>query len=67
MITTTTPTPSLKAIDDAGTTLRSMRHSVERDDRYKDAAMHRDLTAAIDVLMRYRLKVEKIAREGIVI
>lgn len=51
----TTPLPLLRDIDAAGATLRAMRHAVEGDDRLRDAELGRDLTAAIDTLMRYRL------------
>lgn len=58
-IRTTTPTVTVADVDRAGATLRAMRHTAERDDRYRDAALSRDLTAAIDALMRYRLAVTR--------
>jgi hypothetical protein len=62
MVTTYTPQPTLSRIDTAGETLRMMRFATERDDRFVDAALAADLTAAIDALMRFRLRAQKAER-----
>jgi hypothetical protein len=59
MLRTTTPLVSLERIDAAGETLRAMRHTAERDDRFRDLELGADLTAAIAALMRFRLAVQR--------
>lgn len=53
-----TARPSLSEIDHAGVTLRMMRRAAELDDHFKDAKLSSDLTAAIDALMRFRLRAQ---------